>query len=157
MKTLNRNEKIAVVVGIVVVGFFFVFGGLLVSIFRTGMLPGGETVVVASTTPQVVVQDTVLGTGDVAAPGETLTVNYVGAFTDGKVFDSSIARGVPFTFVLGAGKVISGWDQGLIGMKVGGTRILTVPPELGYGPTDYGPIPGGSTLVFQVELVSVQK
>ncbi len=158
MKTLNKNEKIASGIGILVVGFFFVFGGTVISIFKTGQLPQDQSAVATTTVPQVTVQDVQVGTSTIMAePGDTITVNYVGAFTNGTVFDSSISRHEPFTFTLGAGQVIPGWDQGLVGMKVGGKRILTVPPTLGYGDKDYGPIPANSTLVFQVELVSVSK
>jgi FKBP-type peptidyl-prolyl cis-trans isomerase len=79
-----------------------------------------------------------------------------GTFANGQKFDSSYDRKEPITFQLGAGQVIPGWDQGLLGMKVGGKRKLVIPPNLGYGPNDYGPIPGNSTLYFEVELVSVK-
>ena len=79
------------------------------------------------------------------------------SLVDGKVFDTSLARKEPFQFVLGVGQVIKGWDDGIVGMRVGGKRILSVPPELGYGPNDYGPIPGNSTLIFEVELLKVDR
>ncbi len=101
-------------------------------------------------------EDLVVGSGDEAVSGKTVTVNYVGTFTDGTKFDASADHGQPFSFTLGAGQVIQGWDQGVAGMKVGGKRKLTVPPELGYGPNDYGSIPGGSTLVFEIELLKVE-
>jgi FKBP-type peptidyl-prolyl cis-trans isomerase len=84
-------------------------------------------------------------------------VHYTGKFVDGRVFDSSLTRGEPLQFVLGAGQVIQGWDVGIVGMKVGGKRVLSIPPELGYGAQDYGPIPGGSTLIFEVELLKVER
>jgi FKBP-type peptidyl-prolyl cis-trans isomerase FkpA len=99
--------------------------------------------------------DVKVGTGAEAKAGDTITVHYVGTFTNGTKFDSSRDRGTPFTFELGAGSVIQGWDLGLVGMKVGGIRKLSIPPELGYGPSDYQTIPGGSTLLFEVELLSV--
>lgn len=103
------------------------------------------------------IQDEVIGTGAVATTGEIVTLNYIGTFTDGKKFDSSYDRGQPLPpFVLGAGKVIPGWDEGIVGMKVGGKRKLIVPPELGYGNQDYGPIPANSTLIFEVELLDVK-
>ncbi|MFZ2621361.1 MAG: FKBP-type peptidyl-prolyl cis-trans isomerase [Minisyncoccia bacterium] len=107
--------------------------------------------------PEVQIEDILTGTGDTAMSGDRITVHYTGRFTDGKVFDSSVTRGEPFQFVLGVGQVIKGWDNGIAGMKVGGKRILTVPPELGYGANDYGPIPGNSTLIFDVELLKVEK
>lgn len=102
------------------------------------------------------IQDIVVGTGQEAKVGKTLSVHYVGALENGTKFDSSIDRGEPFNFVLGAGQVIKGWDQGFAGMKVGGKRILVIPPSLGYGSSGAGGvIPPNATLVFEVELVSV--
>lgn len=95
------------------------------------------------------------GTGVGAVAGDTVTVNYTGMFTDGKVFDTSIGK-QPFSFQLGAHMVIAGWDEGVAGMKVGEKRHLVIPASLGYGPKDYGPIPGNSTLVFDVELLSIK-
>jgi FKBP-type peptidyl-prolyl cis-trans isomerase len=103
------------------------------------------------------VEDEVVGTGETAVSGDRVTVHYTGKFVDGTTFDSSVARKEPFQFVLGAGQVIAGWDQGIVGMKVGGKRILSIPPELGYGMSDYSTIPGGSTLIFEVELLKVEK
>jgi FKBP-type peptidyl-prolyl cis-trans isomerase len=86
-----------------------------------------------------------------------VVVNYVGTLESGVKFDSSYDRNQPFVFTLGASQVIKGWDQGLVGMKVGGKRRLTIPPELGYGSGGMPPvIPGGATLVFEVELLGVQ-
>ncbi len=108
--------------------------------------------------PQVDIKDTVVGTGATAATGMSITVNYTGTLTDGTVFDSSLGPDKqPFVFVLGAGEVIPGWDQGLLGMKVGGRRILTIPPELGYGSQGAGnTIPPDATLVFEVELLDAK-
>lgn len=97
----------------------------------------------------------VLGDGAEATSGSQVTVHYTGWLTDGGKFDSSRDRGSPFSFRLGAGQVIKGWDQGVAGMKVGGRRRLEIPPELGYGSRGIGPIPPGATLVFAVELLSV--
>ena len=102
------------------------------------------------------IEDLREGNGPEARPGQTVSVHYVGTLTDGKKFDSSRDRGKPFIFPLGGGKVIKGWDQGVAGMKVGGLRKLTVPPHLGYGDRGFpGAIPPNSTLVFEVELISV--
>ena len=96
------------------------------------------------------------GTGAEAVNGKQVSVHYTGTLTDGKKFDSSVDRGQPFKFVLGAGQVIRGWDLGVAGMKVGGKRKLTIPPELGYGARGAGAvIPPGATLVFEVELLAV--
>ncbi len=104
--------------------------------------------------------DTKVGIGPVPTAGQTVTVNYTGwLFVDGKKgrkFDSSLDNGEPFSFTLGQGQVIKGWDEGLATMKVGGKRKLIIPPELGYGDRAMGPIPPGSTLYFEVELVAVK-
>jgi FKBP-type peptidyl-prolyl cis-trans isomerase len=95
------------------------------------------------------------GSGAEAKAGHSVTVHYVGTLTNGKKFDSSRDRGEGFTFKLGAGQVIKGWDQGVAGMQVGSIRKLTIPPALGYGERGYPPvIPASATLVFEVELLS---
>jgi peptidylprolyl isomerase/FKBP-type peptidyl-prolyl cis-trans isomerase FkpA len=105
----------------------------------------------------LVIKDDVIGTGAVAQVGQTVTVNYTGTLDDGTVFDSSLKPGrTPFSFVLGAGQVIKGWDEGVLGMKIGGTRELTIPPTLGYGAQGAGSvIPPNATLHFTVTLLSV--
>ena len=103
------------------------------------------------------IQDEVVGTGTEAITGKKVTVNYVGTLTDGTKFDSSYDRNQPFSFNLGAGEVIKGWDEGVSGMKVGGKRKLTIPSSLGYGDAGVpGAIPGGATLIFEVELLKVE-
>ncbi len=102
------------------------------------------------------IEDTKVGTGTEATSGKRVTVHYTGTLTDGSKFDSSRDRGKGFTFALGGGQVIKGWDEGVAGMKVGGVRKLTIPPELGYGERGFPPvIPANSTLLFEVELLSV--
>lgn len=97
------------------------------------------------------------GTGAQAMAGKTVSVHYTGKFQDGRVFDSSVSRGEPITFPLGRGNVIKGWDEGIALMKVGGKAQLIIPPHLGYGERGAGGvIPPNATLVFDVELVSVQ-
>ncbi len=105
---------------------------------------------------ELLVEDLVVGTGAEAIPGKKVTVNYKGLLTNGIVFDSSYKRNQPFSFTLGIGQVIKGWDQGVAGMKVGGKRKLTIPPDLGYGSRDMGTIPPNSTLIFEVELLEVK-
>lgn len=102
------------------------------------------------------IQDLVVGTGKEATAGAEVSVHYTGVLTNGQKFDSSVDRGQPFSFPLGAGRVIAGWDQGVAGMKVGGKRKLIIPPSLGYGAAGTGPIPGNATLVFDVELLDVR-
>ena len=102
------------------------------------------------------IEDLQVGTGAEAKSGQSVSVHYTGTLTNGKKFDSSRDRNETFDFQLGAGMVIKGWDQGVVGMKVGGRRKLTVPPELGYGAGGYPPvIPPNSTLIFDIELVEV--
>ncbi len=152
MKTLDTKEWVAVIVSVFVIGFFFVFGQTLVSFF-TGNSQQANMV----QQTQVTTEDSLIGGGEAAQTGDRVTVHYTGKFLDGKVFDSSLTRGEPYQFVLGAGQVISGWDIGIVGMRVGGKRILIIPPSFGYGMNDYGPIPGNSTLVFEVELLKVER
>lgn len=101
-------------------------------------------------------KDTKVGTGEEAKTGDTVTVQYTGTLTNGTKFDSSYDHNKPFTFTLGQGSVIKGWDQGVVGMKVGGKRQLSIPPELGYGPQAKPGIPANSTLNFDIELVKVE-
>ncbi len=97
------------------------------------------------------------GTGEAAKNGDTVTVHYTGTLEDGTKFDSSRDRGTPFSFILGAGRVIKGWDLGVAGMKIGEQRKLTIPSELAYGDagTPGGPIPPKATLIFEVELLGI--
>ena len=109
----------------------------------------------AESTTQI--EDMTVGDGPEAVAGKQVSVHYVGTLTDGTQFDSSRDRGQPFRFPLGAGRVIRGWDTGVEGMRVGGLRKLTIPPEEGYGArgTPGGPIPPNATLLFEVELLEV--
>ncbi|AKT40883.1 FKBP-type peptidyl-prolyl cis-trans isomerase [Chondromyces crocatus] len=104
------------------------------------------------------IEDVKEGTGEEARAGHQVTVHYVGTLTNGNKFDASRDRGPQgFSFKLGAGQVIKGWDEGVAGMRVGGVRKLTIPPELGYGARGFPPvIPPGSTLLFEVELLAVK-
>lgn len=105
---------------------------------------------------ELIIEDVVVGEGAEAVAGKGISVHYTGTFEDGRQFDSSKGRG-PFKFQLGAGRVIKGWDQGVVGMRVGGTRKLTIPSELGYGSRGAGTaIPPNATLLFEVELLDVE-
>ena len=103
------------------------------------------------------IEDKKVGEGQEVEKGDLVTVNYTGRYVDGTKFDSSLDPGRgPFNFTVGNGEVIKGWEQGLIGMKVGGKRKLTIPPELGYGSQARGPIPANSTLIFEIDLLGIE-
>jgi FKBP-type peptidyl-prolyl cis-trans isomerase len=159
---MTKNTWVAVAVSIGVVGFFL-FGGTVVNLFTS--IDNNQTASINTMNNdnnenqlnELIVQDELVGEGEEAVNGSLVSVNYVGMFENGQKFDASADHGKPFEFVLGQGNVIKGWDTGVLGMKVGGKRILVVPPGMGYGNQQVGPIPPNSTLIFQVELLSVQK
>ena len=106
---------------------------------------------------QLEIKTTQEGTGErQVKKGDTISVHYTGRLIDGTKFDSSVDRGTPFTFTIGTGQVIQGWEQGFIGAKVGEKRTLTIPAEMGYGSRVVGTIPANSTLIFDVELVAIK-
>jgi peptidylprolyl isomerase len=152
MKKLSTHEWVAVAAGIAFLTYIF-FAGPLLNLFTPSM----NTQDAQAQTSGVASKDMTVGNGDIAEPGDVVTAHYVGRLEDGRVFDSSRDRGTPISFTLGAGQVIKGWDEGLQGMRVGGTRTLVIPPEYGYGANAVGPIPANSTLIFEVELVAVKK
>ena len=156
MKKLNRNQWIAVAVSLAVVAFLL-YGGTLLGLFTSQNNTNQDQSDMAQNLPTtgVQTQDVTIGQGPAAEAGDTITVNYVGTLTDGKVFDSSVDRNQPFTFTLGAGQVIRGWDEGIVGMRVGGERKLIIAPDYGYGDQGIGPIPPNSVLIFDVQLLSV--
>jgi len=105
---------------------------------------------------RMVIDDIKIGTGDEVQEGDVVSVHYAGRLQDGTEFDNSRTRGSAFEFEVGGGQVIAGWEEGLVGMKVGGERILVIPPEKGYGADGIGPIPGGATLIFSIELLEIK-
>jgi peptidylprolyl isomerase len=137
----------------VVVGAMFVLRGA-----EPKSSTSSEATPNASSSPSAGLKSTdeVVGTGTEAVTGKTVSVHYTGTLQDGTKFDSSRDRNQPFEFRLGQGEVIKGWDQGVVGMKVGGKRKLVIPPDLGYGSQDKGTIPPNSTLLFDVELLEVK-
>ncbi len=107
------------------------------------------------TVEKLIIDDVVIGGGAEAKLGDTVSVHYVGTLPNGQEFDNSNKRGEPFSFTLGERRVIKGWEEGVVGMKVGGKRILVIPSDLAYGDNGYGPIPAKATLVFSIELLGV--
>ena len=120
---------------------------------KTALLAGTDA---AGTVQKLIIDDVVVGGGTEATDGSAVTVDYVGTLQNGEEFDNSKKRGQPFSFTIGEGRVIRGWEEGVVGMKVGGKRILVIPSDLAYGDSGYGPIPGGATLVFSIELLGVK-
>lgn len=110
---------------------------------------------IVSTRSGLEYQDIEIGTGPEAREGDQVAVHYIGWLTDGTSFDSSLQRNLPFEFEIGSRSVIRGWNEGVAGMRVGGVRILKIPPELGYGPRANAGIPPNSILIFQIELLNV--
>ena len=141
---------------------FIVFGAffaLCAMLFFLMFQKGGTATTSSVDTKQneLLKEDILIGKGDEAVDGKKVTVNYEGKLEDGTKFDSSYDRGQPFEFVLGEGQVIEGWDMGIVGMKVGGKRQLTIPPDLAYGERGSPPtIPANATLIFTVELLKVE-
>lgn len=127
-----------------------------VTVGAPGAASSGSSATTQAPLPKTLtVTDKVLGTGAEAKAGDTVTMNYVGMLPDGTVFDASAKHGQAFSFALGTGQVIPGWDKGIVGMKVGGKRELIIPPDMAYGNRDLGVIPPNSTLIFEVELVKI--
>ncbi len=151
MRNLEKKEWVAVVVSIFIVGFFFMFGPAIMSVFR-----GDNQNLSLSSGPELEVQEVLIGGGKMAIAGSRVTLHYTARFTDGQILASSIIQGEPVQFVLGVGQVIEGWDKGIVNMREGGKRMITVPPEMGYGFIDYGPVPAGSTLIFEIDLLKVE-
>ena len=143
MSTLNKNEKIAVGVSLV---FVFIFMYFFTTLFMAKSNNDVKTAGISNNLPK----------NEVATRGSVVTVNYIGRFENGDIFDSSSGRG-PITFTLGVGQVIKGWDEGLVGMKVGEKKHLVIPPSKAYGAEGVpSVIPPNSTLIFDVELVDVK-
>ena len=136
----------------------FVLAALAAACSQAGASGGGDAAGTEVTTASgLKYTDVKVGSGTEATAGKTVDVHYTGWLLDGKKFDSSKDRGQPFDFPLGGGAVIKGWDEGVAGMKVGGTRILMIPPDLGYGARGAGGvIPPNATLKFEVELLGVR-
>ena len=152
MKTLNKNQLIAVFASLAFLAYLL-FSGPMMNLFN----PTAENTVAQTPENGFLAQDVVVGDGVLAETGDTISVHYVGTLEDSRVFDSSRDRNTPFRFTLGTGQVIRGWDEGLVGMRVGGKRILIISPEFGYGGQGVGTIPPNSVLQFEVELLDAEK
>jgi peptidylprolyl isomerase len=155
---MSKHFIVSLVIGILVLVVFayFIFGLNGTTTTQTSAQPTPQTLTSSSSTDKLQIQDEKIGTGAAVKKGDTVQINYVGTLTNGTKFDASADHGGPFTTQIGVGQVIKGWDEGIIGMKVGGKRKLTIPPSLGYGDQAEGSIPANSTLIFQVELVGIK-
>lgn len=143
------DKKIIIIGGSVIV-FLLLFVSYIMS-RKTNNIDTANT-----TNSELKIEDITVGSGKEVQNGDRVSVHYTGTLIDGTVFDSSYQRKSPFEFNVGAGRVIRGWDLGLIGMREGGKRKLTIPPELGYGNKSIGTIPPGSTLIFEIELLKIK-
>ena len=179
MKKLSQNEAIGVFVALAVIGFIFLgmFKNNPFTHTETAQKPLEEkpiTIVDSKNKPdaaisalksatnergevtKLIMEDVVVGSGPEVKIGDTLTVNYVGILKNGTQFDNSYVRGAPFTFTIGQGKVIKGWDTGLIGMKKGGERVLIIPSTMAYGNRSVGQIPPNAALLFSIKLIDIK-
>jgi len=164
MKKLSRNEWIGVIITLIVVIGGMLFGNTLFKPLgdapqnSEGNKVASDGVGLSSNVlpDGLMIQDFAQGEGTEVKAGDTVAVHYTGMLSDGKKFDSSVDRNKPLIFTIGGGQLIKGFDEGVVGMKVGGKRRLIIPPDLGYGSNPVGPIPANSTLVFDVELISIK-
>lgn len=162
MRKLSKMEWVAVALAVVFVGYTM-FGANIINILKNNSM--NQNTASAGDFDQnnqnqigsngVIINDLKVGNGAEAKPGQILTVHYKLSLSDGTQIQNSKDFGEPFRFLLGAGQVIPGWEQGFMGMKVGGIRTIVIPPELAYGANGAGPIPPNATLVFTVELLSI--
>lgn len=118
--------------------------------------PTGQQTAQQQQVTHLIIEDVVVGTGSAVKSGDEIEVNYLGTLLNGQKFDSSYDRGETFSFAVGTGQVIAGWDQGLLGMKVGGKRRLIIPASLAYADQSVGNIPPNSPLIFEIELISIK-
>jgi FKBP-type peptidyl-prolyl cis-trans isomerase len=155
----RRNQQITyIIIGVILIA---VIGVAIFLTLRNNQSNTAATQTAAGKTTTAAsglqILDEVVGTGAEAKTGDTVSVHYTGTLTDGTKFDSSLDRGTPLDFTIGAGNVIKGWDEGVVGMKVGGKRKLTIPPDLAYGASGYPPvIPANAILIFEIELVTIK-
>lgn len=160
MQGKSQNEIIAITVGIIVVVIILLTG--IFNVVFNDKASKQQDVTTDTNMERVlesglIIKDIIIGDGEEAVAGLIVTTHYTGTLEDGTVFDSSVERAAPFSFTLGIGQVIVGWDLGIAGMKVGGKRELTIPANLAYGNRAIGAIPANSTLYFEVELLGVSE
>lgn len=156
LSPMNTSTGIAVALAVIIALAFMFLGPWIFTPFQSAPVQEEVALMPESGDTGDMISNDMPGTGAEAVVGSTVSVNYVGRLENGTVFDASANHGGPFSFTLGQGMVIAGWEQGILGMKEGGKRTLTIPPDLGYGASQVGPIPANSTLIFEVELVQVQ-
>ncbi len=179
MAPINKVEAVGIFLSIAVMAValsYFRFGGESLTITpeanthtaSVAVVPteGDQTVALATTLVEnatldgeltsLIIDDIQPGTGALVKEGDVVSVHYIGRLQNGQEFDNSYNRGTPFTFTVGNGQVIPGWDKGLVGMQVGGQRILVIPSDLAYGDQGFGPIPARATLIFAIELVEIK-
>ncbi len=153
---MSKQTSNVLIIGLVILAVFFYF------IFGSKSKPNNSINEVATEKTEtkipdnLEIKDTLEGAGPEVKSGDTILIHYEGRLTDKTKFDSSYDRGEPFQTIIGVGQVIPGWDIGVVGMKVGGKRTLSIPPELGYGTQQNGDIPANSTLIFDVELIEIK-
>lgn len=153
---MSKQFTAAVIIGILLLIIFsyFIFGLSGISSINTPQQNASPTMTTSSDKLQI--KDEKIGTGAAVKKGDTVEITYIGTLSNGTKFDASADHGGPFETKIGIGQVIKGWDEGILGMKVGGKRELIIPPSLGYGDQAVGSIPPNSTLIFHVELVSIK-
>ena len=153
---MNKDFVIAVLIGIALLGVFVYFTFGFYQGPTTAAPVSGPVKQTAQQATELKIEDTKEGTGPAVKSGDLIVIHYKGTLADGTTFDSSYDRGEPFETTIGTGQVIEGWDKGIIGLKVGGKRKLTIPPTMGYGDRAAGSIPPNSTLIFEVELLEIK-
>ncbi|MFA6369323.1 MAG: FKBP-type peptidyl-prolyl cis-trans isomerase [Candidatus Shapirobacteria bacterium] len=156
---MPKNNKIITIAIIFVFILAFYFLTKNPSTSETNISDPNQTIMptlAPSKVTQLQIEDTVVGNGQEVKSGDNISIHYSGTLEDGTKFDSSYDRNQPLEIQIGVGQVIQGWDQGVVGMKVGGKRKLTIPYQLAYGENGSGPIPPKATLIFEVELIDIK-
>lgn len=153
---MPRSAVVILVIGILALGIASLFIFRITDSFLPAQKPAPTKIMDTTSVKELKIEDIKVGNGKEVKSGDNIVINYLGTLPDGTKFDSSYDRGEPFETQIGTGQVIKGWDLGVVGMKVGGKRKLTIPPSLGYGQQAVGAIPANSTLIFEVELVDVR-